>query len=249
MALLQLENIEVKYMGVILVLRGVSLEVNEGSLVALLGSNGAGKTTTLKAISGLLATEEGRVTEGTIEYQGTKIQNGDPEAIAKKGIIQVLEGRRILEHLTVEENLKAGAYVLGRKSNLKKDLDMVYGYFPKLEMLRNQTSGYLSGGEQQMMVVGRALMAHPTIVLIDEASLGLAPLLVKQIFKIIREINSQGTAILLVEQNARKALSIANRGYVLETGRITIHGPAVELRKNQKVQEAYLGGAALKKNK
>jgi len=160
----------------------------------------------------------------------------------KKGIIQVLEGRRILEHLTVEENLKAGGYVLGRKSNLKKDLDMVYAYFPKLEMLRNQTSGYLSGGEQQMMVVGRALMAHPTIVLIDEASLGLAPLLQKEIYAIIKRINvEEKVSILLVEQNARAALSIADYAYIMETGKIVLDGPASELVNNEDVKESYLG--------
>ena len=215
MALLELNNIEVKYMNVILVLKGISLEIDEGGLVALLGSNGAGKTTTLKAISGLLATEEGKVTDGHIKYDGKRIENGDPEDIAKKGIIQVLEGRRILEHLTVEENLRAGAYVAGKKGNTKKDLEMVYGYFPKLQSLRNQTSGYLSGGEQQMLVVGRALMAHPRIIMIDEASLGLAPLLQQEIYSIVRRINSEEkVSILLVEQNARAALSISEYAYI-----------------------------------
>lgn len=242
MALLSIENVEVKYMGVILVLRGISLEVDEGRLVALLGSNGAGKTTTLKAISGLLKTEEGKVTQGSIEYKGQRIDNGDPEEIAKQGIIQVLEGRRILGHLTVEENLRAGAYVLGRNSDLRKDLEMVYGYFPKLEMLRNQTSGYLSGGEQQMLVVGRALMAHPTIVMIDEASLGLAPLLQKEIYAIIRRINSEEkVSILLVEQNARAALSISDYAYIMENGNIALEGPASQLLDNEDVKEFYLG--------
>lgn len=242
MALLELANVEVKYLGVILVLRGVSLQVNEGALVALLGSNGAGKTTTLKAISGLLKTEEGRVTQGTIEYQGRRIENGDPEEIAKSGIIQVLEGRAILQHLTVEENLRAGAYVLGRKSNLKRDLEMVYDYFPKLELLRNQTSAYLSGGEQQMLVVGRALMAHPTVLMIDEASLGLAPLLQKEIYSIIKRINAEErVSILLVEQNARAALSIADYAYIMENGSIVMEGPAAELLDNEEVKEFYLG--------
>ena len=242
MALLSLENIEVKYMGVILVLKGVSLTVDDGRLVCLLGSNGAGKSTTLKAISGLLSAEDGRVTEGGIEYKGQRIENGDPEETAKKGIIQVLEGRRILEHLTVEENLKAGAYVLGRKSNTKQDLEMVYAYFPKLEMLRNQTSGYLSGGEQQMLVVGRALMAHPTIVMIDEASLGLAPLLQKEIYGIINRINKEEkVSILLVEQNARAALTISDYAYILENGKIVLEGPSSDLINNEDVKEFYLG--------
>jgi branched-chain amino acid transport system ATP-binding protein len=179
MPMLQLNNVEVRYMDVILVLRGVSLEVEKGSVVALLGSNGAGKTTTLRAISGLLKTQDGRVTDGSIEFEGKRIENGDPESIARQGIIQILEGRRTLVHLTVEENLRAGAYIAGNGSNLKRDLDMVYGYFPVLKGLRNQTAGYLSGGEQQMLVVGRGLMSHPKLMLVDEASLGLAPILVE----------------------------------------------------------------------
>jgi len=245
MALLELNNVEVKYMNVILVLKGVSLELNKGGLIALLGSNGAGKTTTLKAISGLLLTEEGKVTEGTIRYDGMSIENGDPEDIAKRGIIQVLEGRRILEHLTVEENLKAGAYVAGKNGNQKVDLEMVYGYFPKLQSLRHQTSGYLSGGEQQMLVVGRALMAHPKIVMIDEASLGLAPLLQQEIYSIIQRINKEeGVSILLVEQNARAALSISEHGYIMENGRIVLDGPSTELLSNPDVKELYLGVGA-----
>jgi len=245
MALLELNNVEVKYMNVILVLKGVSLELNKGGLIALLGSNGAGKTTTLKAISGLLLTEEGKVTEGTIRYDGMSIENGDPEDIAKRGIIQVLEGRRILEHLTVEENLKAGAYVAGKNGNQKVDLEMVYGYFPKLQSLRHQTSGYLSGGEQQMLVVGRALMAHPKIVMIDEASLGLAPLLQQEIYSIIQRINKEeGVSILLVEQNARAALSISEHGYIMENGRIVLDGPSTELLNNPDVKELYLGVGA-----
>ncbi len=242
MALLELNNIEVKYMGVILVLKGVSLELKEGSLTALLGSNGAGKSTTLKAISGLLKAEDGKVTEGTITYDGKRIDNGDPEETAKKGITQVLEGRRILEHLTVEENLKAGAYVLGRNSNQKRDLEMVYNYFPKLHFLKSQTSGYLSGGEQQMLVVGRALMSHPKVVMIDEASLGLAPLLQQEIYSIIKRINvEERVSILLVEQNARAALSIADYAYILENGNIVLDGPASDLVNNEDVKEFYLG--------
>ena len=242
MALLSLEKVEVKYMGVILALKGVSLTLDEGRLICLLGNNGAGKSTTLKAISGLLKTEDGRVTEGGIEYKGQRIENGDPEEIAKKGIIQVLEGRKVLEHLTVEENLKAGAYVLGRNSNTKQDMDTVYGYFPKLEMLRTQTSGYLSGGEQQMLVLGRALMAHPAIVMIDEASLGLAPLLQKEIYGIISRINiEEKVSIFLVEQNAKAALAITDYAYIMEVGRIVLEGPSSDMINNENVKQFYLG--------
>src|SRR5512136_1718612 len=209
MPMLLLKNVEVRYMGVILVLRGVSLEVEKGSVVALLGSNGAGKTTTLKAISGLLKTEEGKVTDGTIEFEGRRIENGDPEKIAKLGIIQVLEGRMVLEHLTVEENLRVGGHIAGNGARLRRDLDMVYAYFPLLKELRGQTSGLLSGGEQQMLVVGRGLMSHPKLMLLDEASLGLAPILVEEIFQILKRINEEEkVSTLLVEQNARAALTL-----------------------------------------
>jgi branched-chain amino acid transport system ATP-binding protein len=245
MPLLQLNNVEVKYMGVILVLRGVSLQVEKGSVAALLGSNGAGKTTTLKAISGLLKTEEGKVTDGTIEFEGKRIENGDPERIVRLGIIQVLEGRMVLQHLTVEENLRVGAYIAGNGARLRRDLDMVYGYFPLLKELRGQTSGYLSGGEQQMLVVGRALMAHPKLMLVDEASLGLAPLLVDEIFRILKRINEEeGVSILLVEQNARAALSLAHHGYVMENGRIVLDDTCEKLRQNADVREFYMGIAA-----
>jgi len=249
-ALLELSNVEVKYMDVILVLRGVSLAVEEGSVVALLGANGAGKTTTLKAISGLLKSEEGRVTDGTIVYQGERIENGDPEVIARKGIIQILEGRRVLEHLTVEENLRAGAYIAGNGARLRTDLDMVYTYFPKLKELRDKTSGYLSGGEQQMLVVGRGLMAHPKLMLLDEASLGLAPLLVEEIFQILKTVNQEEkVSMLLVEQNARAALSIAQRGYVMENGRIVLEGSTEELKDNADVKEFYMGLSAVGEKK
>jgi branched-chain amino acid transport system ATP-binding protein len=245
MPLLQLNNVEVKYMGVILVLRGVSLQVEKGSVAALLGSNGAGKTTTLKAISGLLKTEEGKVTDGTIEFEGKRIENGDPERIVRLGIIQVLEGRMVLQHLTVEENLRVGAYIAGNGARLRRDLDMVYGYFPLLKELHGQTSGYLSGGEQQMLVVGRALMAHPKLMLVDEASLGLAPLLVDEIFRILKRVNEEeGVSILLVEQNARAALSLAHHGYVMENGRIVLDDTCEKLRQNADVREFYMGIAA-----
>ncbi len=240
--LLQLNNIEVKYMGVILVLRGVSLQVEKGSVVALLGNNGAGKSTTLKAISGLLKTEEGRVTDGSIEFEGVRIENGDPQKIARMGIIQIMEGRLVLEHLTVDENLRAGAYIAGSGGRLGRNLDMVYEYFPVLKEMRKQTSGYLSGGEQQMLVVGRALMARPKLMLVDEASLGLAPLLVEEIFRILKRINEEeGVSILLVEQNARAALSLAHHGYVMESGRIVLDDTCEKLRQNADVREFYMG--------
>jgi branched-chain amino acid transport system ATP-binding protein len=250
MPLLQLNNVEVKYMDVILVLRGVSLQVEKGSVVALLGNNGAGKTTTLKAISGLLKTEEGKVTDGTIEFEGKRIENGDPEKIARLGIIQVLEGRMVLEHLTVEENLRVGAYIAGNGARLRRDLDMVYGYFPLLKELRGQTSGYLSGGEQQMLVVGRALMPHPKLILLDEASLGLAPLLVEEIFGILKRINEEEkVSMLLVEQNARAALSLAQHGYVMENGRIVLDGTGENLRGNADIREFYMGLGAVGETK
>jgi branched-chain amino acid transport system ATP-binding protein len=239
---LVLKNVEVKYMGVILVLRGSSLEVDKGTIVALLGSNGAGKTTTLKAISGLLKVEDGKVTNGTIEFEGQPIENGDPQRIVRMGIIQILEGRRVLEHLTVEENLRVGGSISGNSARLARDLGMVYGYFPALKELRHQASGYLSGGEQQMLVVGRGLMAHPKLMLLDEASLGLAPLLVAEIFRILRMVNEEEkVSILLVEQNARAALSVADYGYVMENGRIVLSDTADRLRENADVKESYLG--------
>ena len=239
---LVLKDVEVRYMGAILVLRGISLEVDEGSIVTLLGSNGAGKTTTLKAISGLLKIEDGKVTNGTIEFEGRRIENGDPQRTARMGIIQILEGRRVLEHLTVEENLRVGGSIGGNRARLARDLDMVYSYFPVLKELRHQASGYLSGGEQQMLVVGRGLMAHPKLMLLDEASLGLAPLLVAEIFRILRMVNKEEkVSILLVEQNARAALSVAQYGYVIENGRIVLSDSASRLRDNADVKQSYLG--------
>ncbi|MBP8608608.1 MAG: ABC transporter ATP-binding protein [Syntrophaceae bacterium] len=248
--MLKLNNIEVRYSSVILVLKGVSLEVPDGSIIAMLGGNGAGKSTTLKAISGLLKTEEGEVTEGGIEFNGEQIHKLNPEVIARKGIIQVMEGGRSLEHLTVEENLMAGAAVIPSRSTIKQDLEMVYGYFPKLKMLRKSTSGYISGGERQMLGIGRALMAHPKLILLDEPSLGLAPILVNTIFEIIERINKdQKTSVLLVEQNARAALSVASYGYVIENGRVVLDGTAEQLRENEDVKEFYLGMSAIGKRK
>ena len=240
--MLRLNNIEVIYHNVILVLKGVSLEVAPGKIIALLGGNGAGKTTTLKAISGLLRTEVGEITDGSIEFEGERIDRKNPEEIVKLGIVQVMEGRRLFNHLTVEENLKASAYITGNGAKLKRDLDLVYGYFPRLKDLRNSTAGYLSGGEQQMLVIGSSLMIHPKVVLLDEPSLGLSPKLVREIFEIIQRINAEEkTSMLLVEQNARAALAIAEHGYVMENGRVVLDGPADKLRDNEDVREFYLG--------
>jgi branched-chain amino acid transport system ATP-binding protein len=242
--LLQLNNITVVYSDVIQVLKGVSLQVRKGQIVSLLGSNGAGKTTTLKAISGLLKPENGRVTEGNIIYEGQNIQNSSPEAITRLGIIQVLEGRQPFKNLTVDENLKVGTATRWGKP-FKKDLDLMYGYFPPLVARRNRLAGFCSGGELQMLVIGRALMAHPKLLLLDEPSLGLAPFLVRDIFRIIKRINEeQGTTIVLVEQNANMALQIAHYGYVMENGKIVMEDEAKSLRENPDVKEFYLGTAA-----
>jgi branched-chain amino acid transport system ATP-binding protein len=243
--MLQVNNIEVFYMNVIQVLRGVSLEVGDGQIIALLGANGGGKTTVLKAISGMLKTEEGEVTNGSIVFNGQRIDRKGPEDIAVLGISQVMEGRRVLGHLSVEENLLIGAYRRKDRSAVKKDLEMVFDYFPRIKNFRRRTSGYLSGGEQQMMVIGRGLMAIPELMLLDEPSLGLAPLMVQEIFEIIRRINTeQKMSILLVEQNVRAALGIAHHGYVMENGRIVMEGPADRLRNNEDVREFYMGLSA-----
>lgn len=239
--MLKLNNVEVTYHNVILVLRGVSLTVDKGQIITILGANGAGKSTVLKAISGLLKTEVGKVSDGSIEFEDRRIDRLDPEEIAKMGIVQIMEGRQALEHLTIEENLKLGGFVQGSK-NIRKDLEMVYSYFPRLKDIRNHTSGYCSGGEQQQMVIGRALMAHPKLMLLDEPSLGLAPLLVKEIFDIVKSINErEKTSILLVEQNVRVAIAIANYGYVMENGRIVMDGTAEKLSENEDVREFYMG--------
>jgi len=245
---LTLSNVEVKYENIILVLKGVAMEVKEGRIVALLGANGAGKTTTLKAISGLLKTEQGKVTQGFIEFEGRRIENGNPEDISKLGIIQVLEGRRIFEHLTMEENLIVGSK--GSADQIKDTLEMVYEYFPVLRNLKTRVCGYLSGGEQQMVVIGRALMKKPKMILFDEPSLGLAPILVNEIFQIIRNIQKeQESSILLVEQSAVAALSVAHYAYVMENGRIVMDGPADELLENEDVKEFYLGMSSAGKKK
>ena len=240
---LEVNNIEVIYNHVILVLKGVSLNVPKGGITALLGGNGAGKTTTLKAISGLLASERGEVTKGLIKYRGNIIQHQDPADIVKAGVVQVMEGRHCFEHLTVEENLMTGAYTR-RDGNaaIQTDLEMVYSYFPRLKERRRSQAGYTSGGEQQMTAIGRALMSKPETILLDEPSMGLAPQLVEQIFEIVKSVNeNEGVTCLLAEQNTNVALRFAHYGYILESGRVVMDGPAAELRENPDVKEFYLG--------
>jgi branched-chain amino acid transport system ATP-binding protein len=244
--MLKLNSIEVTYLNVIRVLHGVSLAVEDGAIIALLGANGAGKSTTLKAISGLLHIEEGAVTDGSIEWNGERIDRKGAEAIGKLGIIQALEGRHVFEHLTAEENLLVGANNRRDRRAVRQDLEMVYHYFPRLKDLRRNTAGYLSGGEQQMVVIGRAMMAAPKLMMLDEPSLGLAPLLVEEIYDIIKQFNTeQKTSILLVEQNVRVALSIAHYGYVMENGRVVLDGSADFLKNNEDVKEFYMGLSAL----
>jgi branched-chain amino acid transport system ATP-binding protein len=240
--MLQLNNVEVIYDHVILVLKGLSLGVDSGTIAALLGTNGAGKSTTLKAISGLLKPENGEVTDGGIEFLGKPIHDLAAEVIVRRGIFQVMEGRRVFEHLTVEENLLAGGYTRPDQSNLRPELGRVFDYFPRLRERSHQSAGYLSGGEQQMLAIGRALMARPKLMLLDEPSLGLAPLLVREIFEIVRRINrDEGTTILLVEQNASLALEIAHYAYIMEGGRVVLEGEPDVLRQNEDVKEFYLG--------
>ncbi|MEC7669502.1 MAG: ABC transporter ATP-binding protein [Pseudomonadota bacterium] len=241
--LLEVKNIEVIYNHVILVLKGVSLTVKEGGITALLGGNGAGKTTTLKAISNLLHSERGEVTKGSILYRGEKVQELDPAALVKKGVIQVMEGRHCFEHLTVEENLLTGAYTRrDGKGAIDADLEMVYNYFPRLKERRKSQAGYTSGGEQQMCAIGRALMSRPETILLDEPSMGLAPQLVEQIFEIVKAVNEgEGVSFLLAEQNTNVALRYAHTGYILESGRVVMEGTAEALRENPDVKEFYLG--------
>ncbi|MBU2549358.1 MAG: ABC transporter ATP-binding protein [Proteobacteria bacterium] len=247
--MLVVNNIEVVYSEVIWVLRGVTLEIAEGSMVALLGANGAGKTTTLKAISGLLWAELGKITAGSVEYGGRKIDRLKAEDIARLGVIQVLEGHRLFEHLTTEENLRMGGHLFDGQA-IKQKLDMVYGYFPRLRERRGEISGYLSGGEQQMLVIGRALMSSPELMMLDEPSLGLAPLLVLEIFDIVSDINfEKQTAILLVEQNAKAALAITDYGYIMENGRVVLEGPSEKLVENEDIKEFYLGLSQLGERK
>ncbi len=244
--LLQINNVEVIYGHVILVLRGVSLEVPEGGIVALLGANGAGKTTTLKAVSNLLGTERGDVTKGSIEFQGGRVDKLNPSELVRRGVIQVMEGRHCFEHLTVEENLMTGAYQRqDGRANVRRDLEMVYEYFPRLKERRSALAGYTSGGEQQMTAVGRALMARPKLMLLDEPSLGLAPQLVEEIFEIVARLNEEEkVSFLLAEQNTTIALRFASYGYILENGRVVLDGAAESLRNNEDVKEFYLGLAS-----
>jgi len=240
--MLKINNIEVLYHEVILALKGVSLEVPSHGIVALLGANGAGKSTTLKAVSGLLKHENGKVAEGSIEFLGERIDRKSAEEIAHRGIVQVIEGRRVFEHLTVEQNLKVGAHLRGNGGALRDGLEMVYHYFPRLLELRHVTAGFVSGGEQQMTVIGRALMARPRLLLLDEPSMGLAPLLIKEIFEIVTRLNQkEGIPILLVEQNVKLALSVASYGYVLENGRMVMDGSAEKLKENPDIRDFYLG--------
>ncbi|MCC0070667.1 MAG: ABC transporter ATP-binding protein [Rhodobacteraceae bacterium] len=241
--LLEVNNIEVIYNHVILVLKGVSLSVPKGGITALLGGNGAGKTTTLKAISNLLHSERGEVTKGAILYRGERVQDLDPAQLVKLGVIQVMEGRHCFGHLTVEENLLTGAYTRkDGKAAIARDLDMVYGYFPRLKERRKSQAGYTSGGEQQMVAIGRALMSRPETILLDEPSMGLAPQLVEQIFEIVKAVNeNEGVTFLLAEQNTNVALRYAHYGYILESGRVVMDGPAADLRENPDVKEFYLG--------
>ena len=242
-ALLVVNNIEVIYDHVILVLKGVSLEVMEGGVVALLGANGAGKSTTLKAVSNLLGAERGDVTKGSITFKGEDVHSLTPNELVRRGVIQVMEGRHCFEHLTVEENLLTGAYTRrdGRKG-IADDLELVYQYFPRLKERRTSQAGYTSGGEQQMLAVGRALMARPTVILLDEPSMGLAPQLVEEIFEIVKRLNeAEGVTFLLAEQNTTMALRYANYGYILENGRVVMDGEAAALAENEDVKEFYLG--------
>jgi len=248
-AILKINNIEVKYHEVILVLKGVSIEVPRGGIVALLGANGAGKSTTLKAISGLLKSEDGEVTDGGILYEGKHIHHERAAKIAKAGIVQVIEGRKVFEHLTVEENLKVGAH-LRKTGSVKDKLQMVYRYFPRLVQKRTEIAGFVSGGEQQMTVVGRALMTEPKLVLLDEPSMGLAPMLIHEIFNIVTKLNQEEKiSILLVEQNVKLALKVAPYAYVMETGRIVMDDASDKLSQNEDIKDFYLGmGAGGKKS-
>ncbi|MDB9915426.1 ABC transporter ATP-binding protein [Alphaproteobacteria bacterium] len=240
--ILVVNNIEVVYSHVILVLKGVSLNVKKGGITALLGGNGAGKSTTLKSISNLLSSERGEVTKGSVTFENEDIHDLDPSQLVKKGVIQVMEGRHCFEHLTVEENLLTGAYTRTNSKDVKDDLERVYNYFPRLRERRTSQAGYTSGGEQQMIAIGRALMAKPSMILLDEPSMGLAPQLVKQIFEIVAEINKkEGVTILLAEQNTNVALQYAEYAYILENGRVVMEGSAESMRDNEDVKEFYLG--------
>ncbi|MFP4086770.1 MAG: ABC transporter ATP-binding protein [Desulfobacteraceae bacterium] len=248
--LLTVNNIEVIYHNVVLVLKGMSLQLHQGQIITVLGNNGAGKTTTLKAISGLLKSEDGEVTDGSITFEGKRIDRKQPEEIVRMGIFQVMEGRRVFEDLTVDENLIAGGHTNKNRAHMKRDMARVYAYFPRLKARKNVLAGYISGGEQQMLVIGRGLMSTPSVMLLDEPSMGLSPLLVSEIFKIIQAINQEeGVSVLLVEQNARLALSIASHGYVMENGKIVLDDTVEKLQENADVREFYLGLTEVGKKK
>ncbi|MGD9549575.1 MAG: ABC transporter ATP-binding protein [Burkholderiaceae bacterium] len=240
-ALLALANVEVLYSEVILALKGVSLQIPAGGCVALLGANGAGKSTTLKAISGVIDSEDGRVSGGAITFEGRPIHGLDPATVVRSGLVHVMEGRRVLQHMTVEQNLIIGGHMFPSAGAMRQALERVYEAIPRLADLRKRTSGYLSGGEQQMLVIGRAIMAQPKLMLIDEPSLGLAPRMTEEVFAVLHKLRTQGLALLIVEQNTRVALEIADYGYVMESGRIVLEGQAQELRDNEDVREFYLG--------
>lgn len=240
--LLQVTKIEVKYLGVVLALKDLTIRVDSGKVVALLGSNGSGKSTTLKAISGVLATEDGKLTEGTIEFDGMRIDRYNPETIARLGICHVMQGHPVFSQLTVEENLQMGAYLRRDRDGIKKDMERVFDYFPKLRPLRLRRSGYLSGGEQQMLVIARALMSHPRMMLLDEPSLGLAPVVIADLFPILKRINKEeGASLLVAEQNSSAALSIADYGYILQNGSVVAEGPSEQLKSSDRLRESYLG--------
>ncbi len=239
--MLEVANLEVVYNDVVLVLRGLSIEVPEGQIVALLGGNGAGKTTTLRAISGLLGVHEGEATKGSVTWNGDEITHLNPSDIVKSGITQVMEGRRVFAELTVDENLQTGGFTNNDKESVKDAYERTMELFPVLQERRSSLAGYLSGGEQQMLAIGRAMMANPKLLILDEPSLGLAPLLVEQVRDIVVDINKSGVSVLLIEQNAAMALSIANYGYIMENGKIVLDDDAAKLRADEDVQEFYLG--------
>ena len=244
MTMLELNNVEVTYSDVILALKGVSMTVSEGQCIALLGGNGAGKSTTLKAISGTLKSEDGTVSAGSIVLDGTPVQNMEASEVVKTGLIHVMEGRRVLRHLTSEQNLIVGGHMVPNSAELKNRLDHVYTLMPRLADLRNRTSGFMSGGEQQLLLIGRAMMAKPKIIAIDEPSLGLAPMMIRDVFEVLKQLKSEGTTFFLVEQNSAAALSIADYAYVMENGRIVMDGPADKLADNEDIKEFYLGVTA-----